>query len=892
MDAQDTRTAQERIDQAEGRLAALQEQGIDTAGLNSQLAFARASLAQGRTLDVMAICEEVILSAKRLLSQPPVAVTRPVKSERIVTPVDAPQTATHPPPGGVTESADERRRLTDEIRQAVQADLAPKTLSPAQVDERIRVSLQQSLEQQFSLLQEQLSSRLELRFQRLAAEPSTHTYPKTDNSAELDELEARLAAAFDQHLEARTRHLNEQAAHSVTAAELVESEERLAAAFDQHLEARAIHIGQQTASALAAATAEMKTQLADIADPQRQQAFITAAVEALITPFIAHAEEDRQRTNAQLEATLNAVDTALPAAIAQALAAALPSTVATTVATVVQAVLPSAVNDSVHAAMASVTETVTETVTEAVATPVRELIAEALSKAAEHNAPADLEALTTRLGNDLRADLDWQIQRLAAEKGWVTLADVHSELRTSGGAKPASEPSSGPGFARLEAALVEFVRQTQSQQQQFLNVLQKRVEEGTAVVALNVAKALGVEPHRSSTTFHPPAKSAAGVSSMPARPLASVAPEPSVLESLAAAPLLREGDLDVLTMSDQHRALGTRLVTPPTSAALVKETTAENSAAPQPATRSRTGDEISSACRPSTMLFANSSGVDNSAWSPQPAAIVDPGITTSVGTRQELDTDVLEMNPLGGSTDELASVQDPLTQKTMGVNRQPLMAQNAENADAEPFPSSADDRQTTRVVTEALDPTAASAATAASPGTAATTPKTSRVEAFTSGLRNLVKDEVQRQLASESTKVTASSSNSTPAVVEKALPLADLEERIRIGVEKALAELTERRPSNAEVRLTVPCDTDLRAAITRSMPDMLHDPAIRQQILGVVAVEAIANPGALGELTGIRAFIRAEVGQARLDKRQPEKESEIAPSENREAREHATTLLS
>jgi len=54
----------------------------------------------------------------------------------------------------------------------------------------------------------------------------------------------------------------------------------------------------------------------------------------------------------------------------------------------------------------------------------------------------------------------------------------------------------------------------------------------------------------------------------------------------------------------------------------------------------------------------------------------------------------------------------------------------------------------------------------------------------------------------------------------------------------------------------------LRERILGLLPELLADPAIRQRILGMVAVEAVANPGALGEITGIRAFLRREVRQA------------------------------
>ncbi len=62
----DNRQAEERIDTAEKRLAALQDLGLDTAALRSRLAFARTCLLEGNTADVNALCEEVLSAARRL----------------------------------------------------------------------------------------------------------------------------------------------------------------------------------------------------------------------------------------------------------------------------------------------------------------------------------------------------------------------------------------------------------------------------------------------------------------------------------------------------------------------------------------------------------------------------------------------------------------------------------------------------------------------------------------------------------------------------------------------------------------------------------------------------------------------------------------------------------
>lgn len=56
-------------------------------------------------------------------------------------------------------------------------------------------------------------------------------------------------------------------------------------------------------------------------------------------------------------------------------------------------------------------------------------------------------------------------------------------------------------------------------------------------------------------------------------------------------------------------------------------------------------------------------------------------------------------------------------------------------------------------------------------------------------------------------------------------------------------------------------DTALRERVLRLLPDVLADQGVRQRILALVASEAL-QPGVLGELTGIRAFIRREIRQA------------------------------
>jgi hypothetical protein len=43
---------------------------------------------------------------------------------------------------------------------------------------------------------------------------------------------------------------------------------------------------------------------------------------------------------------------------------------------------------------------------------------------------------------------------------------------------------------------------------------------------------------------------------------------------------------------------------------------------------------------------------------------------------------------------------------------------------------------------------------------------------------------------------------------------------------------------------------------------MLSDDTVRQSLFAVLAMEAVSKPGALGELTGLRAFLRRELAHA------------------------------
>ncbi len=159
--------------------------------------------------------------------------------------------------------------------------------------------------------------------------------------------------------------------------------------------------------------------------------------------------------------------------------------------------LPELVGASLDATRAQIMEDVLRQVRDkTVADSARqrgEWIAEAVaqSRAAFIAAGTPSDAALKTLHEQVAADLEWRIEKVAAEHGWCTVGDVESIVHK---ALAGSGPSSAtPDFSRLEAALSEFVRQTLNQQQQFISALQDRFERGTAAIVNRLAPA-GIIP--------------------------------------------------------------------------------------------------------------------------------------------------------------------------------------------------------------------------------------------------------------------------------------------------------------------------------------------------------------------------------------------------------------
>ena len=92
----------------------------------------------------------------------------------------------------------------------------------------------------------------------------------------------------------------------------------------------------------------------------------------------------------------------------------------------------------------------------------------------------------------------------------------------------------------------------------------------------------------------------------------------------------------------------------------------------------------------------------------------------------------------------------------------------------------------------------------------------------------------------------------------------------RMAPMQRLAEGDESITKIAAVRLRKLVDeevnravvSNLRGQLTKLLPEVIKEPAVSQQIFSLIALEAVSHPGVLGELTGLRAFLRRELKAA------------------------------
>jgi uncharacterized protein (DUF2236 family) len=74
------------------------------------------------------------------------------------------------------------------------------------------------------------------------------------------------------------------------------------------------------------------------------------------------------------------------------------------------------------------------------------------------------------------------------------------------------------------------------------------------------------------------------------------------------------------------------------------------------------------------------------------------------------------------------------------------------------------------------------------------------------------------------------------------------------------AEVARQLAHTLPVQLP-PSDADLARILVRVLPQVLADDAVRTELFAVLSLEAAAKPGVLGELTGLRRYLKRELAQ-------------------------------
>ncbi len=108
-------------------------------------------------------------------------------------------------------------------------------------------------------------------------------------------------------------------------------------------------------------------------------------------------------------------------------------------------------------------------------------------------------------------------------------------------------------------------------------------------------------------------------------------------------------------------------------------------------------------------------------------------------------------------------------------------------------------------------------------------------------VKRLVAEEVEAHLGRHGTEV----------FTNKNIGPDDIRALVMDEMEKARGAKSQRIEAN-----------DQRAVLLRLLPTMLSDDSVRQSLFAVLAMEAVSKPGALGELTGLRTFLRRELAHA------------------------------
>ncbi len=381
---------------------------------------------------------------------------------------------------------------------------------------------------------------------------------------------------------------------------------------------------------------------------------------------------------------------------------------------------------------AAVHAIVSTAIAEAVPRQASELLREAISKLPTRD---DLH----QIAETLRADLDWRLEKAAAEHGWCSLADVQSTVRKGLSSQDPGTTSGGSQLGRLEIALAEFVQQSKDQQDRLISALADRVVQKTKIMTKRLLVhddplAIQVERH-SDTEELSPSLSADGDSS---------------------------SQMAAITGAIERQPPGkspTELSLDPVPAEALEATRREHG---------------------NTTLFTQR---------------VKPSVTIEVLQPEAAPTAVAKPEELHDLV-------------TAAVERALHSATSSTLTDNAPTPMS--------------------------------DPSRSRTAAGISGLERPAQPEVE-------TPQPALTSASTAALADLGMLVA--------------AEVGRQLANTIPVQLP-PSDSDLARAVARVLPQALQDESVRTELFAVLALEAAGKPGALGELTGLRRYLKRELQAA------------------------------
>jgi hypothetical protein len=692
----DTRAARDRIETVEKRIAAMHDAGVDVAALRAQLAFAHHSLREGRLADIEAICDEVLGAARRLAelgsraSQvrtpahgTPVHQPTQVRTPAFGTPVpqSSPSASLEPSTEALQRVKVGRAQLADEVRAVIEAEVKSQLHPP--VDPAIAMA--------------PLLARLEeLEGQKSSPPPAPAQPDLTPLLERLEAMEGKVSAPppapvqpdlspLLERLNAMEGRLADAAAPPTVPAPAPDLTPIL-----NRLEALESRIGEQQVSH--SGNAEMLDHL--------------RAVESRLGELAAR----------------NQADPALTAGV-QVLADRLTTLESRPAAT--------AVDETAIGAI------VRKTIDDVVPRQASELLREAISKLPTRD---DLH----QIAETLRADLDWRLEKAAAEHGWCSLSDVQTTVRKS---MAEQEPGSSGGshLGRLEIAMAEFVQQSKEQQDRLIAALAERVVNHTK----SLTKRMLVRDSAASERRHH--------------------------ETEELSPSFSSGDDGSSRMA------------------------AITSVAKDPPAKSPTEMSLD----------------------PVPPEILDASRRMHGDTT--LFTKRIEVLPPESAGDDLPTEKQPDLHDLVTAEVERALRSGAASTMTEGPMIIGEGSSSSALATSGTD---------------------SRIGVVTS------------QDPAPAT-ATAIATSATPAAV---VP-ADLPVLIAAEVGRQLA-------MTVPVHLP-PSDSDLARAIARALPQALQDDGVRTELFAVLALEAAGKPGVLGEMTGLRRFLKRELQQAAEHLAQP-----------------------